>query len=115
MSNTYFQFKKFIVHQERCAMKVCTDSCLFGAWASDLANNKKRILDIGAGTGLLMLMLAQTTSAIIEGIEIEYGCYEQLKTNLTSSPWHDRLHAIAGDATQYHFEEKYDFIISNPP
>src|SRR4051812_24083842 len=115
MSNNYFQFKEFVIQQEHCAMKVCTDSCLFGAWASAWANNKKRILDIGAGTGLLMLMLAQNSSAIIDGIEIEPGCYRQLSTNVTSSPWADRLHAIENDVRQFQFKEKYDFIISNPP
>ena len=96
-------------------MKVCTDSCVFGAWAANLANTKNRILDIGAGTGLLMLMLAQKSLSKIDGIEIEPGCYQQLKSNLALSPWNDRLQAFEGDVRGYPFTEKYDFIISNPP
>jgi tRNA1Val (adenine37-N6)-methyltransferase len=115
MPNTYFQFKEFIIHQEQCGMKVCTDSCVFGAWAANFAGTKNRILDIGAGTGLLMLMLAQKSSARIDGIEIEPGCYKQLKSNLASSPWADRLQAFAGDVRAFQFTEKYDLIISNPP
>jgi tRNA1Val (adenine37-N6)-methyltransferase len=115
MSNTYFQFKEFVIHQENCGMKVCTDSCVFGAWAANRAKSKNRILDIGAGTGLLMLMLAQKTLARIDGIEIEPRCYEQLTSNLASSPWAARLQAFEGDVRQFDFTEKYDFIISNPP
>jgi tRNA1Val (adenine37-N6)-methyltransferase len=96
-------------------MKVCTDSCLFGAWAAGWSIHKKRILDIGAGTGLLMLMLAQQSSAMIDGIEVEPGCYEQLKSNLSLSPWRERLHPIFGDVRDFQFKETYDFIISNPP
>ena len=96
-------------------MKVCTDSCVFGAWAANLAKSKNRIIDIGAGTGLLMLMLAQKTLARIDGIEIEPRCYQQLRSNLASSSWAARLKAFEGDVREFDFTEKYDFIISNPP
>ena len=96
-------------------MKVCTDSCVFGAWVASWANSKKRVLDIGAGTGLLMLMLAQKSDGMIDGIEIEPVCFEQLKSNLTLSPWADRFQALKGDVREFQFTEKYDLVVSNPP
>jgi len=96
-------------------MKVCTDSCVFGAWVTSWANSKKRVLDIGAGTGLLMLMLAQKSSGRIDGIEIEPACFEQLKSNLTLSPWADRFQALKGDVREFQFTQKYDLVVSNPP
>ena len=95
-------------------MKVCTEACILGAWyASRLTPD--RVLDVGSGTGLLMLMLAQTTVAEIHGIEIETECFGQLKQNIDRSKWQDRLKVFAGDATTYSFPISYDFIISNPP
>lgn len=96
-------------------MKVCTDSCVFGAWLASKANTNKRILDIGSGTGLLMLMLAQESGASIDGIEIEPGCFRQLQSNLELSPWRDRLRALKADVREYQFTEKYDLIVCNPP
>ena len=126
MPNTYFQFKQFRIDQEHCAMKVCTDACILGAWfASKLRDSSifplhdqkssKRILDLGSGTGLLMMMLAQITTASIDGIEIGETCYDQMTKNIRQNNWSDRLTALNGDARSYPFRFKYDFIISNPP
>ncbi|MBI1782514.1 MAG: methyltransferase [Sphingobacteriales bacterium] len=119
MAKNYFKFKQFTVQQEKAALKVSTDSCLFGAWiASQLQtiNNKPQtILDIGTGTGLLMLMLAQISSALIDGIEIDKPSFEQAQENIAASPWKERLNLFNGDVKNFSFDKKYDFIISNPP
>ena len=119
MSNSYFQFKQFTIHQENCAMKVCTDGCLFGAWVADkMANDKKEfdtILDIGTGTGLLSLLLAQKLPGKIDAIELDEMAAEQAAQNMEASPWKNRLQVICGDARTVHLGRKYDLIVSNPP
>ena len=96
-------------------MKVCTDACILGAWFAERAGSYKSILDIGSGTGLQMLMLAQKSAASIDGIEIDEDAYGQLCQNISGSKWSDRLQALRGDARSFNFPQKYDFIISNPP
>ena len=108
------------MHQEHTAMKVCTDACLFGAWAAaDVQiQTAKNILDIGSGTGLLSLMLAQQTSAHITAIEMEAGAFEQTKANFELSPWKERLDAIHNSIQDYASNNKHnliDCIITNPP
>ena len=108
------------MHQEHTAMKVCTDACLFGAWAAADAQmqSAKKILDIGSGTGLLSLMLAQQSAAHITAIEIENGAFEQTKTNFDLCPWKDRLNAIHNSIQAYASNNKqnlFDCIITNPP
>ncbi|MCF6406272.1 methyltransferase [Chitinophaga filiformis] len=120
MANHYFRFKQFTVHQEACAMKVCTDACLQGACtAAYLQANKpglRRILDIGTGTGLLSLMLAQQLpAATITGIELDAAAADQARANFTASPWSERLQVIATDAREMAAGGQYDFIITNPP
>ena len=100
-------------------MKVCTDACLFGAWVAEKVQSGKygpqSILDIGAGTGLLSLMLAEVNKAMIDAVELDEPAAEQAAENFEGSPWHERLQVIRGDARTVHLGRKYDFIISNPP
>lgn len=100
-------------------MKVCTDSCIFGAWVADKIGQEiihpKKILDIGTGTGLLSMMLAQKTNAQIDAVEINKGCAQQATENFNKSPWNEYLHAFHGDIKEWSGQSKYDLIIANPP
>jgi tRNA1Val (adenine37-N6)-methyltransferase len=100
-------------------MKVCTDACIFGAWSAGKITmgeiDDASILDIGAGTGLLSLMLAQKSATKIDAIEIEENAFNQAINNFKQSPWNERLHAHHADAKDFASSEKYSFIISNPP
>lgn len=115
MSNPYFQFKQFTIHQDQCAMKVCTDACIFGAWFADKIPDHSTILDVGSGTGLLMMMLAQKSRSEVHGVEIDLSSFKQLKENINQNKWRERLQVFIGDARTYSFPIKYDFIIANPP
>jgi len=120
VSNSYFRFKQFIIQQDRCAMKVTTDACLFGAWVAHEMRNIKHgihsMLDIGAGTGLLTLMYAQKNpGVIIDAIEIDEEAAEQAKENVASFPKKNQVQIICADARNFSFPHKYDLIISNPP
>lgn len=119
-----FQFKQFSVSQDRCAMKIGTDGVLLGAWVS-LENNPESIIDIGAGTGVIALQLAQrSTAQTIDAVEIDDDAYEQCSENFEASPWGDRLFCYHASIQEFASElndneegidEKYDLIISNPP
>ena len=133
MANTYFQFKQFTVHQQHTAMKVCTDACLFGAWlAKDEAIiNASNLLDIGTGTGLLSLMVAQANNhAQITAVEIESEAAKEAILNFEASPWKENIIAEntsiqafgnilseinSSEKFENNVELKYDCIISNPP
>ena len=112
-----FNFKQFHVNQDRCAMKIGTDGVLLGAW-TPLINNPYNVLDIGAGTGILSLMLAQRSNAEqIDAIEIDEDAYEQCVENFEASPWGDKLFCFHAGLDEFvdEPEDEYDLIISNPP
>jgi tRNA1Val (adenine37-N6)-methyltransferase len=115
MGNSFFKFKKFTIHQDRCAMKVCTDACILGAWFAEKAPAYSSVLDIGSGTGLLMLMLAQKHKGDIKGIELDLDAFRQLKANISKSPWRQQLKVFPGDVRFFSFPDRFDFIITNPP
>lgn len=117
MSKNPFVFKKFSIEQDQCAMKVGTDSVLLGAWSS-IDSNPFSILDIGSGTGVLALMLAQRSNAeLIDAIEIDDSAYEQCVENFENAPWSDRLFCYHASLEEFvdEIEDHYDLIISNPP
>lgn len=119
MANTFFKFKQFTVHQELCAMKVCTDACIQGAFTAQYLADKNTtvpaILDIGAGTGLLSLMLAQRIDAAITAVELDPGAAQQAIGNFAASPWAERLSLTQTDIRKMDSGVLYDFIITNPP
>lgn len=112
-----FQFKQFTVNQDRCAMKIGTDGVLLGAWCP-IENNPLSILDVGSGTGILSLMLAQRCNAEqIDAVEIDEDAFEQCVDNFENSPWGDRLFCYHAGLDEFVEEpdEEYDLILSNPP
>ena len=112
-----FQFKQFSIEQDRCAMKIGTDGVLLGAWAP-VHHNPFSILDIGAGTGVIALMLAQRSNAQqIDALEIDEDAYEQATDNFENSPWSDRLFCFHAGLDEFveEPEDEYDVIVSNPP
>src|SRR5690554_2280641 len=112
-----FRFKQFTIKQNQTAMKVGTDDMLLGSWAP-LDNNPYSILDIGTGTGLIALILAQRSAAEqIDALEIEENAYEQAVDNFEESPWNDRLFCYHAGLDEFveEIEDTYDLIVCNPP
>ncbi|MEB3343414.1 methyltransferase [Okeania sp.] len=119
MKGNKFQFKQFTVWQDKCAMKVGTDGTLLGAWV-DISGAEK-ILDIGTGTGLIALMLAQRSSqqygTFIDAVEIDKDSFLQAKENVERSPWSNRIKIFNYSIQEYTkiCQKRYDLIVSNPP
>lgn len=115
MSNDYFQFRQFVVHQQRCAMKVGTDGTLLGAWAA-APSGQCRILDIGTGTGLIALMMAQRfPEAEVTGIDIDEDAVTQADENVSLSPFSERIRICHLDILNFADTIGFDAIVSNPP
>lgn len=115
MHDSRFHFKQFVIQQDKCAMKVGTDAVLLGSWINP--QNAKKILDIGTGTGVIAIMLAQKTNAIIDAIDIDEMAYQQAKENIGICPWKDIINVFHSSVQDfYHIGSKeYDLIVSNPP
>jgi tRNA1Val (adenine37-N6)-methyltransferase len=115
MSADKFEFKQFAVNQSKCAMKVGTDAVLLGAWVE--TNDAQNILDIGTGTGVIAIMMAQKSSADIIAIDIDALACEQSKENILSSPWPNRIKVFNESLQLYTTanDVKFDLIVSNPP
>lgn len=112
-----FYFKQFNIHQDKCAMKVGTDGVLLGAWAT--VDDASAILDIGTGTGVIAIMLAQRSpTATIHAVEIDQDAFDQALGNMQASPWAERLHCFhtsIQDFAKQPGHRTYDLIVSNPP
>jgi tRNA1Val (adenine37-N6)-methyltransferase len=110
-----FKFKQFSIEDNNCAMKIGTDGCLLGAWAD--VCDAQNILDIGTGSGVIALMLAQRSNAMIDAIEIDNDAYKQACENFANSPWKIRLQVIHSSLQEYvkTCTKKYDLIVSSPP
>lgn len=115
MGNSYFKFKQFTIQQQYSAMKVTTDACLFGAWLAAKRSGADSILDIGGGTGLLSLMLAQQTNGVIYAVEKDEATYNEMHLNFENSPWMQRLHAVHKNILDYEPAQTFDLVVTNPP
>jgi len=110
-----FKFKQFTIHQDKTAMKIGTDSILFGSWLQTNTSCKS-ILDIGTGTGLLALMMAQKNpEATITALEIDLDAFSQAQGNIANSKWTNRIDLIHTNANLWCSDSKYDLLLSNPP
>lgn len=115
MSNSYFHFKQFSIVQDQCAQKISETACIQGAW-TPISAQAKLVLDIGSGTGLLSLMIAQRYEQLnIDCLEIDEATYLQGRQNIEASKFGKRIQCLQGDIKFFKAEKRYDFIISNPP
>lgn len=115
MQEEYFRFKQFSVIQDHVSMKVGTDAVLLGAWAE--ADSPQNILDIGTGTGIIALMMAQKFSADVHAIDIDADSSRLASRNFEASPWRDRMFAYHTSLQDFasSTSQKFDLIVSNPP
>jgi tRNA1Val (adenine37-N6)-methyltransferase len=115
MPNDYFEFKKFKIKQDKCAMKVGTDAVILGSWITP--NGSTKILDIGTGTGVIALMLAQKSNAKITAIDIDANSTEQARVNIQESVFHEKINVIHTSFQELtkNVELQFDLIVTNPP
>lgn len=114
MSNPYFRFQKFTIHHDRCAMKVGTDGVLLGAWA--VAQEGRSILDIGTGSGLIALMMAQRfPEAQVMAVEVDEEAVLQATENVNQSPFADRVSVFHQDVRKFSVSALFDCVVCNPP
>jgi tRNA1Val (adenine37-N6)-methyltransferase len=121
--NHSFRFKQFTIQQDRCAMKVCTDACVLGAWAvvnsqvnAGTLSTSTRILDIGTGTGLLSLMVAQRYPRVwVDAVELDAAAAAQARENVAASPFAERVRVLSTSIQAFEPEVPYDCLITNPP
>jgi tRNA1Val (adenine37-N6)-methyltransferase len=115
MPQEHFEFKQFKINQDKCAMKVGTDAVLLGSWVD--ASDSKAILDIGTGTGIIALMLAQKSSAHIHAIDLDETAFIQACENVATCKWKDRItvQQISLQDFARDCPAKFDLIVSNPP
>jgi len=113
MAGHWFHFKQFSIRQDSAAFKVGTDGVLLGAWAD--VSGARSVLDIGTGTGLLAIMLAQRCGARISALEIDKASASQARENALASPWKDRIQILHISLQDFKPSEKYDLVITNPP
>jgi tRNA1Val (adenine37-N6)-methyltransferase len=114
MPNSYFDFKQFRINQGQCGMKVTTDGCFFGAVIETAGHQK--VLDIGTGTGLLSLMIAQRNPELkIDAVELDEAAFTQARQNFSNSPWSESIHIFHSPIQVFQPNTKYDLIVCNPP
>lgn len=116
LAGDVFKFKQFDIRQDQCNMKVNTDGVLLGAWSD--VTSKLKALDVGTGTGVIAIMLAQKNADLhVTGVEIDLGSFSQAKYNMSHSKFSDRLTAVNASVQDYSrdSDQKYDLVISNPP
>lgn len=114
MANNYFSFKQFTIYQDKSAFKVGTDGVLLGACAN--LENVKSILDIGSGTGLISIMLAQRCDAEITALEPDRKSFDQTCENVNRCDWHNRIKVVNSDLQNFNPDQgKFDLIVTNPP
>ncbi|MFO7655548.1 MAG: methyltransferase [Bacteroidales bacterium] len=115
MPNPYFHFKQFTVYHDKCAMKIGTDGVLLGSWVG--LENKKSILDVGTGCGIIAIMAAQRSHALIDAVEIDKDACMQAGANIEACPWSDRIYLEHASFQDYakRCNKKYDLVVSNPP
>ena len=110
-----FRFKQFRIKQEKSAAKIGTDGVLTGAWCP-IPPGKIHVLDVGSGTGLIALMIAQRSdNAFITAIDMDLEAWQECGENFKNSPWSNRLTAVHGEFESFDFKNKFDLIVSNPP
>ncbi len=108
-----FKFKQFSIDDSHCGMKVGTDGVVLGAWCN--CSDTHKVIDVGSGSGLIALMVAQRCNALIDAIETDSGACHDAQSNINCSPWRDRINLVEGCFTSYRADTAADMVVSNPP